>query len=295
MKSLNEGRARFSRLTGAVVLCGLVLLGMRPAWAQPVKREIKEPIVEQSFSIRQDEDLFQLEEAITLIASSLNKIADKANTLAINSFHFGKEVDADFRRKAEVIILEKLFEASPSVRLVQCQECQRLETKIVRGILKLRKGIPSNEARQALAKKLGVDGFIDIGIFRDHNQITVYLKIVEAESGAIILVDELAGRRAPKREALTFSFGEMNFPISSASASADHKALVIGANETVQLTDRFSFGVDLNLYTDNNANNQEKIIELDVGIVLAPYLAYDVLRLQASTSRLLFYIGIGKL
>lgn len=296
LKSLNEGRARFSRLTGAVVLCGLVLLGMRPAWAQPVKREIKEPIVEQSFSIRQDEDLFQLEEAITLIASSLNKIADKANTLAINSFHFGKEVNADFRRKAEVIILKRLFEANPSVKLLQCQECRRLQTKIVRGVLKLRKGIPSNEARIALAKKLKVDGFIDIGLFRDRNQITIYIKVIEAETGAIILVDEQAGRRAPKREAITLSFGEMTIPIvSSAGVSADHDALVIGINETVQLTGRFSFGVDLNLLLDKNDNNPDRIITLDAGLLLAPYLALDIIQMQASTSRLILFVGIGKL
>jgi hypothetical protein len=281
----------FARLIAAAGLCALFLLPAPGAEAQP-----KEPVVDQSFSIRQDEDLFQLEEIVTLISTSLNKVADRVKTLAINSMHFGRQVDADFRRKAEVIILEKLFEANPTVKLVQCQECQKLETKIVRGILKLRKGIPSNEARIALAQKLQVDGFIDIGLFKDNNQITVYLKVTEAQTGAIILVDELAGRRAPKRDALTFSFGEMNFPIeSSTGTSADHNALVLGVNETVQLTGRFSFGVDLNFYLDNNANNPDAIIELDVGILLAPYLGFDVVQMHASASRLLFYVGVGKL
>ncbi|MCH9045414.1 MAG: hypothetical protein IIA40_04845 [SAR324 cluster bacterium] len=114
-------------------------------------------IVDETFSIRLDEKLFQLEEAISLIAGSLSKVADRTPTLAINSFHFGKGVDADFRRKAEVIILDKLFKVNPNIRLVQCQECQKLETKIERGVLKLRKGIPSQESRRALAEKLAVD------------------------------------------------------------------------------------------------------------------------------------------
>lgn len=294
-QSLKIARHGLPRLLRAAGIIALVLCAAWPAQAQQ-KREIKEPIVDESFSIRQDEELFQLEEAVTLIASSLNKIADKVNTLAINSFHFGGDVDADFRRKAEVIILAKLFEANPSVKLVQCQECQRLETKIVRGVLRLRKGIPSSEARLALAKKLNVDGFIDIGMFLDNRQITIYLKVTEAQTGAIILVDELAGRRAAKRDALTVNFGEMTFPIESAAgASADHDALVIGINETVQLTGRFSFGVDLNLFFDKNDNNPDRIISIDVGLLLAPYLAFDIIQMQASTSRLLFFIGIGKL
>lgn len=283
-----------ARLLAVAGLCAVLLpLSAPRVWAQGAP---KEPVVDESFSIRQDETLFQLEEVVTLISSSLNKIADRVKTLAINSMHFGREVDADFRKKAEVIILKRLFEANPTVKLVQCQECQKLETKIQRGILKLRKGIPSNEARIALAKKLQVDGFIDIGLFRDHNQLTVYLKVVEAQTGAIILVDELAGRRAAKRDALTFSFGEMSFPLqSSTGTSADHKALVLGVNETVQLTGRFSFGVDLNFYLDNNGNNPDAFTTLDTGILLAPYLGFDVVQLQASASRLLFYVGIGKL
>lgn len=291
-KSLYGISRMLPRLTGLVGLCALAMLAAHPAAAQ---QELKEPLVDESFSIRQDERLFQLEEVATLLSGALNKVAGKVTTLAINSMHFGRGLDADFRRKAEIIILEKLFQANPSVKLVQCQECQKLETKIVRGILKLRKGIPSAEARVALSKKLNVDGYIDIGIFRDDNQISVYVKVIEASSGAIILVDEQVGRRAAKRDALTFSFGEMTFPIESTSASADHEALVLGVNESVQLTGRFSFGVDLNLFIDNNTNNSDKIITLDGGLVLAPYVGFDIIQMAASTSRLIFYLGIGKL
>ncbi len=291
-RARNFRATRAARAAAGVVLCAVLLLGTSTIRAQAPK----EPVVDQSFSIRQDEELYQLEEVITLISSSLNIIADRAQTLAINSMHFGQGVSSDFRKKAEVIILKRLFEANPTVRLVQCQECQKLQTRIVRGILKLRKGIPSNEARIELAKKLQVDGFIDIGLFKDNNQITVYLKVVEAETGAIILVDELVGRRAPVRDALTFSFGEMIFPIEDSSGtSADHTGLVLGVSETVQLTNRFSFGVDLNFYLDSNDNNPDATITLDTGILLAPYLGFDIFQMQASASRLLFYIGIGKL
>ena len=284
--------ARRLALTG---LCFLFLWTV-PAFAQP--REFKEPLVDESFSIRQEEDLFQLEEILALLASSLSKISDRAKVLAINSMHFGRGVDADFRKKAEIIILEQLFEANPTIKLVQCQECQKLETKIVRGVLKLRKGLGSAEARIALAKKLGVDGFIDIGLFRNKQQITVFIKVVEAETGAIILVDELAGRTAFKRDAVTVSFGEMNFPIERSGTSVDYKALVIGVSESVQLTGRFSFSVALNLFTDNNTNNPDSFSQLeslDAGILLAPAVGFDLLRLQASTSRLIYYLGIGKL
>ena len=254
-----------------------------------------EPLVDESFSIRLDETLFQLEEAVTLIASSLTKVAGQVEILAINSMHFGRNVDADFRRKAEVIILEKLLDANPRVKLVQCQECQKLETKIQRGILVLRKGIPSREARLALAEKLGVDGFIDIGMFQSHGQLTVYLKVVEAKSGAIILVDETAGRRAPKRDSITISFGELSFPINYGKGSTDHRALTLTATEAVRLTDRFSFSVDLGYFLDNNENNTDPHLTLTSGLVLAPTLGFDMFRLPASTSRLLYYIGLGKL
>lgn len=292
-KSLIETFNSHLRPAGIAAVCAMAILAAQPALAQ---RPIKEPLVDESFSIRQNEQLFQLEEVATLLSTSLNKLQGKVSNLAINSVHFGKGIDADFRRKAEIIILEKMFQANPSIKLVQCQECNKLVTKIVRGVLKLRKGIPSVEARMALAKKLSVDGFIDIGIFRDDNQISIYVKVTEAQSGAIVLVDEQVGRRAPKRDALTFSFGEMTFPITSSSGtSAEHNAIVLGVNETVQLTGRFSFGVDLNLFLDNNTNNSEAFISLDGGLVLAPYVGFDIVQMSASTSRLIFLLGIGKL
>ena len=78
----------------------LVFLPVGGLRAQP-----KEPVVDQSFSIRQDVDLFQLEEAVTLIASSLGKISDQVKTLALNSMHFGKSTSGDFRRKADVAVV----------------------------------------------------------------------------------------------------------------------------------------------------------------------------------------------
>ncbi len=263
--------------------------------AAPAVVPSSSPVVDESFSIRLDEDLYQLEEAITLIARSLNKVADRTPTLAINSFFFGKEVDADFRRKAEVIILDKIFKINPNVRLVQCQECQKLETKISNGVLRLRKGIPSQESRKALAEKLGVDGFVDIGMFRSNGQLTVYLKVVEAQSGAIILVDELAGRRAPRRRAVTISFGEMILPIALNGTKVDHRALTLGVQESVKLTNRFSFAVDLLYFADNNKNNPATHITLNGGLMLAPTLGFDILQLPSSTSRLIGFIGIGKL
>lgn len=250
---------------------------------------------QEGFSIVQDERLYQLEEVISLIAGSVGKVADKVKTLAINSFYFGHDVDPDFRRKAEIIIMDRLLNANPNVRLIQCQECQRLETKIVRGILRLRKGIPSGETRRELAKTLGADGFIDIGLFQSGGQMTVYLKVVEAESGAIILVDELAGRVAFKRRALTFSFGDMTFPIKVGTKTVQHNALVLGVSESAQLTGRFSFTVDLAAYADNNELNTSKYLTLDAGLVLRPTLGFDILQMPSSTSRLLFYLGVGKL
>jgi hypothetical protein len=269
----------------------------RPPVASASERaaKVKGPVLDESFSIRKDEDLYQLEEATALIAGSLGRISDQVSTLAINSFYFGREVDPDFRRKAEVIILDKVFAANPDVRLVQCQECQKLETKIVGGVLRLRKGIPNQESRRELAKKLGADGFIDIGMFRDGKQVTVYLKVVEADSGAIILVDELVGRQAAKRQSLTFSFGELNFPIKIGNKTTAHNALALTVTETVQLTGRFSFGVDLALYTDNNKQNPDPHVTTTGGIMVAPTLNFDILQLPASTSRLLAYLGVGKL
>ncbi|MEE8394867.1 MAG: hypothetical protein V3S29_02350 [bacterium] len=296
LKFEQEQRLNSTRPTRAqpLVVAGvcLALLWAGAAWGQQTP---KEPLIDQSFSIRQDESLFEMEEAAAMVAGSLNRISDQVNILGINSLHIGGDFDGDFRRKAEVLFLEKIFQANPAVKLAQCQECQKLETKIVRGVLKLRKGIPSAEARQALAKKLGVDGFIDLGIFREKGQITVYLKVTEAKTGTIILVDEVAGRRAPLRDSLTISFGELNFPISDGTTFVTHNALAVGVNETVQLTGRFSFGVDLNFYVDNNANNTDSTISLSAGILLGPYVGYDILQMQASTSRLILYTGIGKM
>jgi hypothetical protein len=253
------------------------------------------PVVDESFSIRHDEDLYQLEEAITLIANSLNRIADRVGMLAINSFSFGEEVDSDFRTKAEVIILEKLLGANANVKLVQCQECQKLETKIVNGVLRMKKGIPSQEARKELAKKLGVDGFIDIGMFRNNRQLTVYIKVVEAETGAIILVEEMVGRQAGKRDAITVSFGEINFPIKAGKTIYQSNALALTVTEQVQLTNRFSFGVDVIMYMDNDQNNPDPHLVLNGGVLLSPFLGFDVIQVPQSTSRLIYYLGLGKL
>jgi len=248
-------------------------------------------VVDESFSIRLDENLYQLEEAVSLIAGSLNKVADRTPTLAINSFYFGKDVDADFRRKAEVVILDKIFKANPRVRLVQCQECQKLETKITAGVLKLRKGIPTQEARRALAEKLGVDGFIDIGMFTTDGQLTVYLKVVEAQSGAIILVDELAGRKARARRRVVWGFSEMTFPIND----VDHRALVLSVRDSRRLTQRTSFSAEFWFHIDNNGNNTAAVVSLDTGAALAGELGYDLIQAHSSASSVVGFIGLGKL
>lgn len=274
----------------------LLLAMLAPLSGAPPSALAQDAAQEEEFlTIRQDERIYQLDEIAALISRSLNKISDRVSTLAVNSIYFGTEVDRDFRRKAEVVIYEQLLKNNPSVKLVQCQECQRLETKIVRGVLKLRKGIPTQEARIELAKKLDVDGFIDIGVFQDGRQLTLYIKVIEAENGAVIFVDELAGRRAPKRDALTFTFGEINFPIEIAGTTTVHNTLAIGVQESVQLTGRFSFAVDLAAFLDNNDLNPDPHITLNSGLMLSPTLGFELVQIPASTSRLVGYVGLGKL
>ncbi len=276
-------------------LC-LLLAMLLPLAGAPAAALAQDAAPEEEFlSIRQDERIYQLDEIAALISRSLNKISDRVSTLAVNSIYFGTEVDRDFRRKAEVVIYEQLLKKNPTVKLVQCQECQRLETKIVRGVLKLRKGIPTQDARIELAKKLSVDGFIDIGVFQDGRQLTLYIKVVEAENGAVIFVDELAGRRAPKRDALTVTFGEINFPIDIAGTTTVHNTLAIGVQESVQLTGRFSFGVDLAVFLDNNDLNPDPHVTISSGLMLSPTLGFDLVQIPASTSRLMGYVGLGKL
>lgn len=280
-----------------LVLLAAFLIGAEAsmATAQAPKRKIPNPVVDESFSIRLDENLFQLEETVALIAGSLSKVAGKTPTLAINSFHFGRNIDLDFRKKAEVIILDKVFQANPNVRLLQCQECQKLETKIEGNVLKLRKGIPNQESRRSLASKIGADGFIDIGIFEENKQLTVYLKVVEAKTGGIILVDELVGRRAPKRTAFSLSFGEMIFPISVDGTTVEYKALALSGSESIKLTGRFSFTVDLIFFKDNNENNPEATYVLDTGLFIVPTMSFDIIKMSSSTSRLTLFAGVGKL
>ena len=65
--------------------------------------------------------------------------------------------------------------------------------------------------------------------------------------------------------------------------------------ESVKLTGRFSFAVDLILFTDNNENNPEATIVLDTGLLLAPTLGFDIIQVPSSTSRVIAFLGIGKL
>jgi len=289
-----DGRLRgVTPLLLALMLAGGVALSAAAPPAIAQTRSAARP-PEEPFSFRQDEELYQLEEAVTLIAGSLNKVADKVSILAINGVNFGKDVGGEFREKARVIFLEKLLAANPAVKLVQCQECERLQTRIVRGVLKLQKGIPSGEARQELARKLGVQGFMDIGVFREGRQLTMYIQVMEAESGGIILVEEITGRRAPRRDSLTFSFGEMILPIKVGGSTTDHRTIVLAVRESLQISERTSFGIELAFYLDNNANNPDPHIDLDAGAVLAPTLGLDIFQFTGSASRVTGYIGLGK-
>jgi hypothetical protein len=118
--------------------------------------------------------------------------------------------------------------------------------------------------------------------------------VIEAETGAIILAEELTGRRAPRRESLTFSFGEMIVPIKIGGSSTDHSTLVLAVRENYQISERLSFGIELAFYLDNNSNNPDPHIDLDTGAVLSPTLGYDFFRFSGSASRVTGYAGLGK-
>jgi len=270
----------------------------RPSAPPPEERKLPDTLIDDGFAIRRDEELYQLEEATTLIASSLTRLRRPGMTLAINSFHFGKEIDPDFRRQAEVVMLYKMTLRGGSVRLVQCLECERLDAKIHQGVIQLRKGLQSSEERKELAKKLGVDGFIDLGMFREGEQITVFLKVVDAQSGALLLVDALSGRPAPKRQTLTVSFGELNFPIvivDNNRQETTHNTLALTVTQTAILTSRFSLAVDLTYWADNNQYNPRPHLTVASGLLLAPSLNFDIMQMRASTSRVSFYLGFGKM
>jgi hypothetical protein len=94
---------------------------------------------------------------------------------------------------------------------------------------------------------------------------------------------------------VTISFGEFNFPIVFAGKTYTHNALAVTVTEQVQLTQRFSFGVDLILYTDNNQLSTTPHMTLDAGVLLSPFLGFDMVQLPQSTSRVIGYLGLGKL
>jgi hypothetical protein len=53
--------------------------------------------------------------------------------------------------------------------------------------------------------------------------------------------------------------------------------------------------VDTVLYTDNNQNNTDPHLVLAGGVLLSPFLGYDIVQVPQSTTRLQFYVGVGKL
>jgi hypothetical protein len=82
--------------------------------------------------------------------------------------------------------INRLLRDSQAIAIIQCNECRTPQIEVRDDKLVVKKGSPDNATLAQIGKKLGVDSFLSLEVFRTRFAITTNVNLVQASDGTIL-------------------------------------------------------------------------------------------------------------
>ncbi|MGK0290690.1 MAG: hypothetical protein ACI86H_002149 [bacterium] len=203
-----------------------------------------------------DLNLAQFEKMLPRIGASLGKLDNRVSSIGVAGFYFDPKLDLDFQRIAISQVYGHLLANNPNLKLVKCQECEQIETRIENGTVVISRGL-TPERKKRLADKLQVQGFLNAAIYEKDRQLTFVMIGTDATSERIILSEVVTGLPVPETNFYHWYIGQMVLPITLQNGvSLDHTVVMTGMERTFRFADSWIFGGSLSIYSDTGINSK---------------------------------------
>jgi len=122
------------------------------------------------------------------IAIWLDKIDPRPNSIALFYVHPNSPLDGNYAAVVEAEVTKQVKETG-SINLTTCFECRTPIVTVRDERLVVTKGAPDAEAMKALGKKLGVEAFLTLDLFRTKIAVIAQATIYTAGSGQLVAAE----------------------------------------------------------------------------------------------------------
>ncbi len=250
---------------------------------------------DRAYNMWSDPLFYQFEKMMPELARSIGRLDSRISTLAVTDLDFSQGLDESFKKVAGAKLYGQLLMENPKLKLIKCDECNMIRSEINNGILTVSKGLASKEERQKLAKKIGVQGFMNAMIIEDQRQLTIVVNVYDAEEGRIILSDVITGVPVSETTYWNFYAGQMTIPIALASPSetVEHSALLIGTEYSKRFSESWIITTHFGLFMDNNDKLEYKET-LDGGMMFDGSVGWEALSFMNNDVSFILVAGIGQ-
>lgn len=160
--------------------------------------------------------LTQLDYLVDRLGKEISSLPTQYRSLGIVNLEFEDSFRTEFRDVAKFQIYDQFLKNSPSISLEDCLECRQVRSQINNGQLTISRGIQNSEARQSIAKRLGVQGFFLAKFTMKEEQLILVFQVIDVNTGSAIISKSIAGLLQPARP-ITYALGLgfLNMPFTT--------------------------------------------------------------------------------
>ena len=255
---------------------------------------------EEKYTMWSDPLYFQFEKMMPQLAQSVGRLDTRISTLAVTEIVFSPKLNTAFRKVAEAKLLGQMLLENPRLKLIKCDECNRITSEVKNGILTLSRGLKDQKARRRLAEKLDVQGFINIMITEEERLLTIVINVHDAQEGRIVLSDVITGNPVPKARYWHIYAGGITTPVKlkqKDQKAVDQSAIMFGVEYSIRFAESWIVGSNIALYVDNNSEKGEKDIDyiaFSPGLMFDGTIAWELASLMQNNAALNINIGLGQ-
>lgn len=249
----------------------------------------------ESYDMWSDPLYYQFEKMLNKLSKSVGRLNNRISTLAVTDMEFSLGLDKSFQKVASAKLYGQMLMENPKLRLIKCNECNMVRSHIKAGILTITRGLANQEARQVLADKLGVQGFMVLAVTLEKRQLTIVVNVYDAKEGRIILSDVITGIPVPETVYYNIYFGKMSLPVTLASGSAlEHSILLLGVEKSIRFAESWLLSANAAFYMDNNALLEADHVTFTSGLIVDGTIGWEVASLMNNNTSIVLKGGIGQ-